>query len=57
MHTVADGFFRGFKPVILEDAVTARTEEGNRFALAAMRRLYGARVVPSDTFFATGAGQ
>jgi nicotinamidase/pyrazinamidase len=54
MHTVADGFFRGFKSVLLEDAVTARTEEGNRFALAAMRRLYGAQVVDSGSFFAPG---
>jgi nicotinamidase-related amidase len=55
MHTVADGFFRGFKPVILEDAVTARTDEGNRFALAAMRRLYGAQIVDSDRFFTSDA--
>jgi nicotinamidase-related amidase len=51
MYTVADGFFRGFRPVILEDAVTARTEEGHRQAIASMQRLFGAQVVASDRFF------
>jgi nicotinamidase-related amidase len=43
-HTAADGFFRGFRIVILEDAVGARTEEGHRRALAEASRLYGAEV-------------
>ena len=51
VHTAADGFFRGFRPVILEDAATARTEDGHRLALASMQRLYGAQVVTSDKFF------
>jgi nicotinamidase-related amidase len=51
MHTAADGFFRGFRPVILEDAATARTEDGHRHALASMQRLYGAQVLTSDKFF------
>jgi nicotinamidase-related amidase len=57
MHTVADGFFRGFRPVILEDAVTARTEDGHRRAMASMQRLYGAQAVTSDTFFALEAAE
>jgi nicotinamidase/pyrazinamidase len=57
MHTAADGFFRGFRPVILEDAVTARTEDGHRHAMASMQRLYGAQVVASDKFFSLGATQ
>jgi nicotinamidase-related amidase len=51
MYTAADGFFRGLRPVILEDAVTARTEDGHRHAMAAMQRLFGAQVVTSDIFF------
>lgn len=51
MYTVADGFFRGFRPVILEDAITARTEDGHRHAVASMQRLFGAQVVTSDLFF------
>jgi nicotinamidase-related amidase len=43
-HTAADGFFRGFRIIILEDAVAARTPEGHRGALTEMRRLYGAHV-------------
>jgi nicotinamidase-related amidase len=43
-HTAADGFFRGFRIVILEDAVGARTEDGHRRALAEAARLYGAEV-------------
>ena len=50
LHTAADGFFRGFGLVILEDAVAARTRDGHRRALKDARRLYGARVLPSDTF-------
>lgn len=50
MHTAADGFYRGFEIVILEDAVAARTEEGHRRALAEMKRLYGARIQASDAF-------
>lgn len=57
MHTVADGFFRGFQPVLLEDAITARTEDGHRNAMAAMQRLYGAQVVASDKFFAQEAAE
>lgn len=44
IHTAADGFFRGFQIVVLEDAVAARTEEGHRQGLAQAARLYGARV-------------
>ncbi len=44
-HTAADGFFRGFQIVILEDAVAARTDEGHRQGLEQARRLYGARIV------------
>ena len=50
IHTAADGFFRGFEIVILEDAVAARTEAGHRRALAEMKRLYGARILASETF-------
>ena len=57
MHTAADGFFHGFRPVILEDAATARTEDGHRHALASMQRLYGAQVVASDKFFNLGAAR
>ncbi len=45
MHTAADGFFRGFRPVLLDDATAARTEEGHRNALASMKRLYGANAI------------
>lgn len=47
-HTAADGFFRGFRIIILEDAVAARTTEGHRGALTEMRRLYGAQVTTTS---------
>jgi nicotinamidase-related amidase len=53
-HTAADGFFRGFRIVVLEDAVGARTEEGHRQALAAAARLYGANVTTTAAFSAEG---
>jgi nicotinamidase-related amidase len=43
-HTAADGFFRGFRIIILEDAVAARTAEGHGRALTEAQRLYGAHV-------------
>jgi nicotinamidase-related amidase len=43
-HTAADGFFRGFRIVILADAVGARTDDGHRHGLEQARRLYGARI-------------
>ncbi len=49
-HTAADGFFRGFRIVILEDAVAARTEEGHHRALGQARRLYGARIATAESF-------
>lgn len=56
LHTAADGFFRGFGIVILEDAVAARTREGGRWGLDQARRLYGARVCEAATFLeAAGA--
>ena len=57
MHTVADGFFRGFRPVILEDAVAARTSDGHRHAMASIQRLYGAHVLVSDQFFTLEAAE
>jgi nicotinamidase-related amidase len=51
LYTAADGFFRDFRPVLLEDALTARTDEGHRSAIASMQRLFGAQVVASDQFF------
>ncbi len=56
-HTAADGFFRGFRIVILDDAVGARTDDGHRRALEEARRLYGARVSTAASFLgAVGAG-
>lgn len=56
-HTAADGFFRGFRIVILEDAVGARTEEGHRRALEQARRLYGARISSTAAFLSPGSGR
>ncbi len=54
-HTAADGFFRGLRIVILEDAVAARTTEGHRGALTEMRRLYGAHVTTTGRLDASTA--
>ena len=53
LHTAADGFFRGFGIVLLEDALSARTPEGACWALSQARRLYGAQVCKVAAFLET----
>jgi nicotinamidase-related amidase len=50
LHTAADGFFRDFSIVVLEDATSARTTDGHARGLEQMKRLYGAQVVSTDHF-------
>ncbi len=44
LHTAADAFFRGYRLIIVEDCVEAFTEEGHRWALEYMKRVYGAKL-------------
>ncbi len=48
LHTAADAFFRGYRVVVVEDCVEAFTEEGHRWALDYMKRVYGAKIVRSE---------
>jgi len=45
LHTAADAFFRGYKIIIPEDCVEAFTEEGHKWALDYMRRIYKAEIL------------
>jgi nicotinamidase-related amidase len=46
-HTAADGFFHGFRIVVVTDCVESRGEASQQLGLEQMERSYGARLVPS----------
>jgi nicotinamidase-related amidase len=46
-HTAADGFFHGFKIVVVSDCCEQRDEAGHLLGLEQMERSYGAKVVTS----------
>ncbi len=48
LHTAADAFFRGYEVVVVSDCVESFTEEGQRWGLDYMRRVYGAKIVESS---------
>jgi len=48
LHTAADAFFRGYNVVVVKDCVESFTEEGQRWGLKYMEKVYGARVVSSE---------
>jgi len=45
LHTAADAFFRGYKVVIPEECVEAFNEDGHRWALDYMKRVYKTDIV------------
>jgi len=52
MHTAADAFFRGFKVVVITDAINAFSAEDHARGLAYIEEMYGADLVSSDEVLA-----
>ncbi len=48
LHTAADAFFRNYELIVVEDCVEAFTEEGHRWALEYMKKIYGAKIMKSE---------
>lgn len=49
LHNAADGFYRGFKIVVVSDAVASFVPEEHERALKYMKDIYGAEILSSDT--------
>jgi nicotinamidase-related amidase len=47
-HTAADAFFRGYRIIVVEDAVEALTEKDHEEGLAYMKNIYGADLKKVD---------
>ena len=47
-HTCADAFFKGYRITVPEDAVEAFTEKDQTEGLDYLKRVYGARVIPTE---------
>ena len=47
-HTATDAFFRGYRIIVLSDAVDAFTEKEHAEGLDYLRRVYGAEIMTSD---------
>ena len=45
LHTVADAFFRNYTVVVVKDCVESFTEEGQKWALEYMGKVYGVKIV------------
>jgi len=44
LHTAADAFFRGYKIIVIEDAVEALSEKDHKEGLAYMKNIYGVEI-------------
>ncbi len=47
LYTANDAYMRDYEIVVAEDGVASETAAGNKYALAQMKRIHGAKVKPS----------
>ena len=52
LHTAADAFFRGYRIIVVTDAVSAFTAEDQAYGLQYLEKIYGARMVSTDELLA-----
>ena len=48
IHTAGDAFFRGYRPIVVEDGMEALDDESHKFGLDYMKRMYQATIVQAS---------